>query len=92
MGMAKQQSLEDRISQIEKRNLAVEKDKAWETSWTRRLLITSITYLVVAAYFGLVIGINPWTNALVPALGYLLSTLTIANIKSKWLSHHRHEK
>jgi hypothetical protein len=77
--------LEARIEKLEARNKRVEADKAWETSWTRRIAIAALTYLVVCAYLGLVIHINPWLNALVPVVGFLLSTLTISYLKSVWL-------
>jgi hypothetical protein len=32
-------SIEERLEKIEKRNSRVELDKAWETSWTRKLSI-----------------------------------------------------
>lgn len=82
--MTSQKSLEDRIAQLEARNQRVETDKAWETSWTRRLAIMILTYLVVVAYLHFVIRINPWLNALVPVVGFLLSTLTISYLKSLW--------
>ena len=31
------EELKNRIEKIEKRNKSVETDKAWETSWTRRI-------------------------------------------------------
>ena len=41
--------LEDRIALIEQRNSRVEADKAWETSWARKVSIAFVTYIVVAA-------------------------------------------
>jgi hypothetical protein len=79
-------NLEKRIEQLEARNRRVEADKAWETSWTRRLAIMLLTYLVVVAYLHFVIHINPWLNALVPVVGFFLSTLTISALKSWWLT------
>jgi hypothetical protein len=82
-------SLEKRVKEIEERNLRVEGDKAWETSWTRRSLIAVFTYLSIALYF-LVIGLSsPWLNAIVPTVGFLLSTLTIPFFKRMWLSHRK---
>ena len=74
-----------RIENLEQRNARVEADKAWETSWTRRLAIMGLTYAVVVAYLHFVIGINPWLNALVPVAGFFLSTLTISIVKSFWI-------
>lgn len=79
--------LEDRIALIEQRNSRVEADKAWETSWARKVSIAFVTYIVVAAYLYFVININPWLNALVPVAGFLLSTLTIGYLKKQWIKH-----
>jgi hypothetical protein len=78
-------SLEDRIAKLEARNQKVELDKGWETSWTRRVAIALLTYLVVAAYLYVVIGIDPWLNALVPVAGFILSTLTVKYLKQIWI-------
>ena len=78
-------SIEERLAAIESRNQRVENDKAWETSWIRKVSIMTVTYLVVAAYLHFVIHTEPWINALVPVIGFLLSTLTISFIKQQWL-------
>lgn len=77
-------SLEERVEKIEQRNKNVEMNKAWETSYTRRLLIILFTYLAIALYLKFIVGINPWINAIVPSLGFLLSTLTLPYFKSLW--------
>jgi len=79
-------SIEDRLALLEERNKKVEADKGWETSWFRRVSIAVLTYVIVAAYLGTVIGIDPWLNALVPVAGFLLSTLTLSYLKSWWIS------
>jgi len=84
--------IENRVRIIEARNKRVEDDKAWETSWTRRLSIVGLTYLVVVAYLHFVVHIDPWINALVPVLGFLLSTLTISFLKKAWLTNRGNRK
>jgi hypothetical protein len=79
-------TIEERLAVIEARNKKVEGDKAWETSWTRRLSIMALTYLVVVAYLYFVVRIDPWINAIVPVIGFFLSTLTVEFIKSRWMS------
>lgn len=81
-------TIEERLAVIEARNTRVENDKVWETSWTRRIGIMALTYLVVASYLYFVVHIDPWINALVPVIGFLLSTLTISLLKSYWLQRH----
>ena len=83
----KQPSLEERIIALEERNARVEADKAWETSWLRRVSIMLLTYLTVVAYLHFVIHISPWLNALVPVIGFLLSTLTVSLLKLWWLGN-----
>jgi len=81
------QKLEREIETIKARNNRVEKDKAWETSWTRRIAITVSTYLVVLLFFSVIHTDSPFLSALVPSIGFLLSTLTIDFLKSRWLKH-----
>ncbi len=79
-------SIEERLKIIESRNERVELDKAWETSWTRRVGIMILTYFVIVSYLYFVVHIEPWINALVPVIGFLLSTLTVSILKNWWLS------
>lgn len=82
--------IEKRLEIIEARNKRVELDKAWEISWFRRISIMLLTYLVVVAYLQVVIQIeNPWFNALVPVIGFILSTLTISILKNFWLRRQK---
>ena len=82
-------SIEGRLEIIEARNRRVESDKAWETSWTRRISVMIATYLVVVAYLHFVVHISPWVNALVPVIGFTLSTLTISVLKDIWTSRRK---
>jgi hypothetical protein len=83
--MTNQKNLTSRIEALEARNRKVEADKAWETSWTRRLLIMLLTYLVVISYLHFVVHINPWINGFVPVIGFFLSTFTVSAAKKYWL-------
>ena len=80
-------TIEERIEKIEARNMKVELDKRWEISWTRRCLIAIFTYLAIALYLKFIVGIDPWINAIVPTVGFLLSTLTLPFFKSLWEKH-----
>ena len=42
--------LEKEIENIKERNKKVELDKSWETSWTRKICIMILTYIVVIIY------------------------------------------
>lgn len=78
------ESLEARISAIEERNKRVETDKAWETSLTRRILLIVFTYVSIGLYFSVIAVDRPWINAVVPSLGFLLSTLTLPLFRNFW--------
>lgn len=80
-------NLESRLRKIEERNMRVELDKAWEISWTRRILIAFFTYFSIALYLKFIVGIEPWINAVVPSIGFLLSTLTLPFFKSLWIKY-----
>ena len=77
-------NIERRVKAIEERNLRVEADKAWETSWTRRLTIASLTYLVIVGYLLMIEAEKPFISALVPAIGFLLSTLVLRKVRGWW--------
>lgn len=78
-------NVEEEINKINKRNERVEKDKAWEKSKTRVLFILLITYITTATVF-FFIGINNYLlNALIPTVGFYLSTLTLPFLKEWWV-------
>ena len=79
-----QEDIEKEILQIKERNKLVELDKSWETSITRRFLIILFTYLSIALYLKAIDVSEPWLNAIVPAIGFLLSTLTLPWFKKIW--------
>lgn len=80
------ENLEKRVEKIENRNKRVEADKAWETSWMRKILIAILTYAVIVIFFHFANLSKPLVNAIVPTLGFLLSTLTLSIAKNKWVN------
>lgn len=76
----------ENMNAIQERNRRVEADKAWETSWARRLCIAALTYVVVTLYLHILGVANNYLHALVPVAGYLLSTLTLRRLKTLWLT------
>ena len=79
------EELKNRIEKIEKRNKSVETDKAWETSWTRRICIMILTYIIVIIYSYLIKKYdNILLSSLVPVIGFTLSTLSIMVIKNEY--------
>lgn len=85
------QDLEQKIREIEERNQRVETNKAWETSWTRRLLLTAFTYLTIGVYLWTIEIQRPWLNAIVPAVAFMISTLIMPFFKKLWLRNRNVE-
>lgn len=77
--------IEKEIKKIKKRNARVEADKAWETSNIRKALIAVLTYLVISIFFIFAGITNPFLNAIVPTLGFFLSTLALPFVKKIWI-------
>jgi hypothetical protein len=77
----------NRVNQIEERNKKVEADKAWETSYTRRGSLILFTYIAIGLYLWAIGVSNPWLNAIVPSVGFLLSTLVLPFLKKWWLKN-----
>ena len=74
--------LEKEIKKIQERNKRVELDKAWETSWTRRICIMILTYIVVIIYSYVIREFdNIFLSSLVPVIGFTLSTLSLKLVR-----------
>ena len=82
------ETLEERVEKIETRNVRVQMDKAWEGSVTRKVLIAGFTYVVIVIFFTIVGVATPWVNAIVPTLGFILSTLTMPFFKKVWARYN----
>lgn len=85
--MAELEELKNEVSLIKERNKKVEVDKAWETSWGRRFLLIIFTYLAIGIYLRAIAIARPWLNAIVPAVAFLLSTLTLPFFKKIWVRY-----
>ncbi len=77
--------LEEEIFKIKERNKKVELDKAWETSWTRKICIMVLTYIVVIIYSYVIKEFdNIFLSSLVPVIGFTLSTLSLGLVRKIW--------
>ncbi|MEK7611106.1 MAG: hypothetical protein AAB486_01875 [Patescibacteria group bacterium] len=83
------EELAKRLTAVEDRNKRVETDKAWETSLPRRALLIIFTYVSIGLYFSAIAVDRPWINAVVPSLGFLLSTLTLPLFRNFWEKYFR---
>lgn len=78
-------NLEQEISEIKERNKRVELDKKWETSYTRKLCICILTYIVVVSYSYITKNYdNIYLSSLVPVIGFSLSSLSLKFIRKIW--------
>jgi hypothetical protein len=85
--MQNYQHLSQELNKIKLRNKKVEADKAWETSSLRKISIAVLTYFVIVLFFYFTNLGNPFVNAIVPTIGFLLSTLSISILKKIWIKH-----
>ncbi len=82
--------LEKEIENIKVRNKRVEADKSWETSWTRKLCICILTYIVVVIYSYIIRYFdNIFLSSLVPVIGFTLSTLSLKLVRGIWEKNSR---
>lgn len=78
------EDLEREIKIIQERNKKVEIEKRWETSLTRRVLLIVFTYLTIGFYLQAIRIPDAWLNAIVPALAFYFSTLTLPFFRNIW--------
>ncbi len=80
-------SLKDSIKKIIERNRRVEADKAWETSKARKVIVALLTYIVIVIFFYFAGLPKPFINSIVPALAFVVSTLTLPVFKDLWVKY-----
>ena len=78
---------EKRLEAIEQRNKKVEIDKAWETSWSRKIIIAILTYATIVLVFYIAQLPKPFINSIVPTAGFVLSTLSLPFFKNLWIKY-----
>lgn len=87
--MTSLEELKNEIEEIKTRNRRVEADKAWEVSWTRKFIIFLLTYFVIVIFFFVAELPDPFENAVVPSVAFVLSTFTVPLFKKWWLKKSR---
>ena len=81
--------LEHVLKGIQARNRKVELDKEWETSIVRRVFISVSTYVLMVIFMSALGVDKPYISAIIPAVAYLISTLSLGVLKEMWLKKHR---
>ena len=83
--MSEIEDVKKEIENIKLRNKRVELDKKWETSYTRKICICILTYIVVVTYSIMIKKVNNiLLSSLVPVIGFFLSTLSLKLIRKVW--------
>lgn len=83
------QQLTIELREIKERNKRVELDKAWETSTFRKILVGVLTYVVIVLFFIVADFPKPFASAIVPTIGFIVSTLSIPFFKNYWLNKRK---
>jgi len=79
------EELKKEIENIKLRNKRVELDKKWETSYTRKICICILTYIIVLIYSIMISkNNNIFLSSLIPVIGFFLSTLSLRIIRKIW--------
>jgi len=82
------QKLEEEVREIRGRNARVEANKAWETSVFRVASIAAVTYVLASVVLYAIGNDNPLRNALIPTIGYFLSTQSLPFVKRWWTNRY----
>lgn len=85
-------NMEEELARIIERNRKVELDKAWETSWFRKVVISVFTYVVALAWLYTISDTHAPLKALVPVAGFILSTVTVPPLKRWWIQKYSTDK
>jgi hypothetical protein len=82
------EEIKKEIDLIKERNKKVEADKAWETSGVRVASVLGMTYVVTAIVFYFLGVQNFLLNALIPTVGFYLSTQSLPLLKIWWINKY----
>lgn len=78
------EAIKANLEKINQRNKRVELNKAWETSLTRKTIILIFTYIIIGLTFLVIGNKDPWINAIIPTIAFLISTLTLPFLRVYW--------
>lgn len=77
--------IKEELAIIKSRNKRVELDKAWETSYTRKLTIVVMTYLLIVIFMLVAKLDRPFISAIIPTVAYLISASALPVFKKWWI-------
>ena len=82
-------AIEEEIASIRERNFEKDISKRFESSFLRVAVIMVVTYGIVFGYLYFLEVNKPELNAIVPTLGFNLSTWSLSFVKTCWLKRQR---
>lgn len=83
------EELKGEIESLKQRNKVVDANKAWETSNERRVLVAITTYLLMVLLLMTISADRPFISAVVPTIGYMLSTISFGLVKTRWIAKRK---
>merc|ERR1711924_135801 len=73
------------VTKLRHRNRMKDIDKEWDSSILKTIIIMACTYMLLGLYMAAIEVPQPWLSAIVPTVGYMLSTLALPSVKPIWL-------
>lgn len=77
-------NLSSEIEKIIERNKKVEQDKAWEISWTRKIIISVLTFFFIAWILFLTGTDEVVMWSLISTIGFIISTTALKPVRKIW--------
>lgn len=78
--------LQKQVDALKRRNFEKDRGKEFESSYTRVIFLMIITYCTLCAYMAFVLKTgNPFLDAIVPTVGFNISTWSLPYIKELWI-------
>jgi len=84
--------LEQECAILKERNARLEREKVWEGSRARIVLVTIFTYIVFIVTLHILGATQIFVSALIPAIGLFLSLQSFPIIKKWWIHRFIKEK
>jgi hypothetical protein len=85
-------TLEQCLREIQERNNRVTLEKSWETSTTRKVAIIVVTYIAASVVMALIGVTDYYISAVIPTMGFFLSTLSLSSVKAIWMRRSNPKK
>ena len=79
-------ALQEEVDHINQRNVEKDRGKEFETSYTRVIFLMTITYCTLFGYMSFIKTNHPSLDAIVPTVGFNISTWSLPYIKEWWVS------